>query len=395
LPIESTILAYEAQRASAAAIATAIAQALPAAPAPAKILIANQSDTAAILQLRIVLAQANLLNDRIDRLTPMLKHLSCVKSKPLRTLSFSLTQTPLGPLFSTPTDIASMVSTAASLTAENESLSTAQGNLGNVSLSSLVAEDIVANAPAGNIAVYTPSTIPPHLLGVTPSGPDLHGTYLYSTLNALEESRNNLESEADDTIGTKACQNDKSDPNVAAARTLVTAATSSVDAFESSLFSVSAPSAAGVSTQAGTSGKPSAPQQAASSPNPPGPSLSQLLYADLMIHALALSDKTPSSLNDVYILSLQALESGGSQLNKQRLFAGTHSSYSGGAVAAFSLVRNDGSLACSGVTYGYRGFIKADDFAHAITPLVNPTPLPGTNNVLPDANAAPVCQTPR
>lgn len=389
LPIESTILAYEALQASANSIANAIGPNLVSQSPPSKLLIATQNDTTAILQLRVVLAQAHLLNSRVDNISHLLGHLQCARPKvaggpPRPSPIFSgLNLNPVGKLFATPSDISAMVAAAASISATTESLTTASGNLGDVSLMNLVAGNLTAHNPATMLAVYVPSMLPPHVYGIAAGLPDLRGTYLYTALNNLEWSRNNLQFEANNTIGTKACSKD---PNVATAKDLVAGATTAVDAFESSLFgaSASAPSA---------SGQPAAPQ-AGTSYSSPVP-LAQLLSTDLMLHQVVFPQRDPATfLNDLYLLSVHALESGGSQLTKQQLFLGSRSYYSGGAVAAFSLFNEDGSVMCTGVTFGYRGFIRAGDVTYAIAQPGGSVSPPGTQNLLPNTMTAapPVCR---
>lgn len=410
LPIESTILAYEALQASANSIAGAIGPTLTSSTPPAKLIVATPNDLSAIFQLRVILQQARILNSRVDNVAHVLGHLQCaqqkgVKGPPRPSPLFSgLNLNPVGKLFASPADITAMVTAAASISAVTESVATASGNLGDVSLVNLVAGDLSAGNTAAMLAVYVPSMTPPHIYGISSGAPDLHGTYLYSALNNLEWSRTNLQVEANHTIGTKGCAKD---PNLAAAKDLVVGATAAVDAFESSLFGTS--SSPGGQGPAPTAGSAPAPASGAGSaqPNAPGPGaqagspftstapVAQLLYIDLMIHQVAFpASNATTFLKDVYLLSVHALESGGSQLTHQQLFLGSRYYYSGGAVAAFALFNEDGSVMCTGVTYGYRGFIRADDFAHAITPLSGPVSPPGTNNVLPSTHtaAAPACR---
>jgi hypothetical protein len=106
-----------------------------------------------------------------------------------------------------------------------------------------------------------------------------------------------------------------------------------------------------------------------------------------MLHQIASFEPSGSNLNDVYFLSVHALESGGTQLTKTQMFLGSRVYYSGGAVATYSLVEADGKTLCSGIAYGYRGFVKADDLAWGVQPVVGAntqTTIPGTQNALPN-----------
>jgi hypothetical protein len=87
------------------------------------------------------------------------------------------------------------------------------------------------------------------------------------------------------------------------------------------------------------------------------------------------------------LLAVHALESGGSQYSKTNLFLGTRLYFSGGAVATFALMRSDGAITCSGLAYGYRGLVRADDFNYAVQAAPNGTAavVPGTNDALPNA----------
>ena len=53
------------------------------------------------------------------------------------------------------------------------------------------------------------------------------------------------------------------------------------------------------------------------------------------------------------MLSLKALESGGTLLKSGNALTGTKTSYSGGAVGTYALFRLNGNVACSGVFFNY------------------------------------------
>jgi hypothetical protein len=113
-------------------------------------------------------------------------------------------------------------------------------------------------------------------------------------------------------------------------------------------------------------------------------------------YAAPTSGEQPSLiLKDVYILSVHALESGGTQLTKTAMFLGTRVFFSGGAAATFTLVDSGGSMRCSGIAYGYRGYVKADDFALGVKPVVGtstPSVVPATQDALPNGQGyTPIC----
>jgi hypothetical protein len=91
--------------------------------------------------------------------------------------------------------------------------------------------------------------------------------------------------------------------------------------------------------------------------------LQQLLYADLLLHSISPADQRKQAL---LFLSLHALESGGSQLSKSNLFLGSRIYFSGGAVASFTLYSSESSVLCSGIGYGFKGYIREKDVEHVI-----------------------------
>jgi hypothetical protein len=173
---------------------------------------------------------------------------------------------------------------------------------------------------------------------------------------------------ADKKLGSPPCQVATNALAVAAATAEVTQTINAVDGFETSLFtgqgfSPSPPqNGAQSSAQMAAPGQPQAAPAAAQPVTSSGTAFQQLLYADLMLQQL----KASTAISDVYLLSVHALESGGDAMTKSSLFVGSRVLFSGGAVATFSLFRNDGTFMCSGVSYGYRGFIQEKDISAAI-----------------------------
>ncbi len=83
--------------------------------------------------------------------------------------------------------------------------------------------------------------------------------------------------------------------------------------------------------------------------------LNAVLRADGM--ALELDAASPDAMSGAnglwYVLSLKALESGGTLLKSGNGITGTKTSYSGGAVGTYALFRLNGNVACSGVFFNY------------------------------------------
>jgi len=83
--------------------------------------------------------------------------------------------------------------------------------------------------------------------------------------------------------------------------------------------------------------------------------LSAVLRADGLAQELdAASPDARSGANGIwYVLSLKALESGGTLLKSGNGITGTKTSYSGGAVGTYALFHLNGNIACSGVFFNY------------------------------------------
>jgi len=93
-------------------------------------------------------------------------------------------------------------------------------------------------------------------------------------------------------------------------------------------------------------------------PAPQTPVISHLnavLRADGLAQELdAASPDARSGANGIwYVLSLKALESGGTLLKSGNAITGTKTSYSGGAIGTYALFRLNGNVACSGVFFNY------------------------------------------
>lgn len=84
--------------------------------------------------------------------------------------------------------------------------------------------------------------------------------------------------------------------------------------------------------------------------------LNAVLRADGLAQEMdAASPDARSGANGVwYVLSLTALESGGTLLKSGNAITGTKTSYSGGAVGTYSLFHLNGNVACSGVFFNYQ-----------------------------------------
>jgi hypothetical protein len=390
-PIESTILAYKVLLANA----KKIDDSLNVKTKGKVVVIGTSTDIAAFIQLRIVLAQAGILRNRLETLTAALGQIK----KPSYANAPQKPPVKLGTGFiAGPADIATLIQTLGSITAVNESLSTSSGSLNDSTLINLIAQGI------GGASVYVPSSNAPHLL----TDSDVSNTLIGDALTRLEAARRDAFAESvsylqaiqDAQIVAPTPKGGKvfSDQEIDAAgqflekSTSITAIVNAVaqsaivvDGFETSLFT-----GQGVSnnnagqpnnpSQPNNSGQPAFPaanpapplppaapaqsnQNAPSQnqgqnqlgPTPSGVTLQQILSVDLLLHDLLTN---PAYSSKVQLLSVHALESGGSQLTKSNLFLGSRIYFSGGAVATFGLYDANGTLECSGVGYGYKGYIR-------------------------------------
>jgi hypothetical protein len=390
-PIESTILAYKILVADAAKIA----ESLGTNTAGKIVVIGTSNDIAAIIQLRIVLSQAGILEQRLRNLTTELNKIALpnyahavIKGNPRLGAGF----------IASPAEVATLIQTLGSITAVNQTLSSAPGALNDATLISLIAKALTAGS------VYIPSVYPPNLITAT----DINNTNIGTALRRLETARqeainssNTYLQEVQDagivaTTVKGAANPIYSDAEIDAAGAFaekavtitlltnaVTLASAAVDGFETSLFTGQGYSPAIPSqpdtpnTTASTPATPALPAPTPapilpSTPAPTGPapassqnqgqqpvtasgtSFQQMISADLLLGQI-LSNPTSSKLE---LLSVHALESGGSQLSKSNLFLGSRIYFGGGAVASFALYDSSGAVICSGVGYGYKGNIR-------------------------------------
>jgi hypothetical protein len=113
------------------------------------------------------------------------------------------------------------------------------------------------------------------------------------------------------------------------------------------------------------------PGVAAGEPKPVISHLNAVMRADGLAQELdsASPDARSGANGNWYVLSLQALESGGTLLKSGNAIKGTKTSYSGGAVGTYSFFRLNGNVACSGVFFNY----EAPTLTSKIPDLLNST----------------------
>lgn len=422
MAIESTIFAY----AALAADADKLAQAISPKVSGQVVVIATPADFTSLVQWRIVMAQADLLHGRA------------------RSTLKSLTDIPIPPEFAGVTkkgaafgagpvpsaaDIQTLVQTAASISAVNESLSVASAALTTTPLANLLA----ARLSEKGAAVYIPATYPPGLLRRS----NLDETFIGNKLHQLEGDRTDaitqtelsLQALADakqlkELHGTpemgaqksaeieagksaalrfKYLYENKINAGIAALASIVQA----IDNFEAALLTGQASAAPAPKAKkekpSESAGPPNGPKPLVAPPHPADPeasaddaddaatpekaisaspsTLPQILVADLLAHQIWNGVEAPDAetLNRLHILVLQTLESGGGQLTRSSLFSGSRIYFSGGAVSTFSLYSVDGALECGGYAYAYRGYIKNSEFTKALDANTAPSGAVETN----------------
>jgi hypothetical protein len=102
----------------------------------------------------------------------------------------------------------------------------------------------------------------------------------------------------------------------------------------------------------------------ATTPAPPQPVISHLnavLRADGLAQEIAAAspDAQASENGGWFLLSLKALESGGTELKTGNVIRGSKAIFSGGSVGTYSLFRLTGSVVCSGVFFNYSGALES------------------------------------
>ena len=210
LPMEATILAYKVL----SAYATKMADAINNKVTNQVVIIGTSNDIAAIIQLRIVLGQADILKRRLADLTREL------------TAEQRHYQPKFGaaPFIAGPSDVATLIQTLGSITAVNQALSSSEAALNDATLISLLADKIKAK-------VFIPSVFPPNLFPSNLMKNNLSETYIGEALNDLESQRMKAVEAA------LAAQSSKNkDPGINTCVNLIWAASAAVDAFETSLF---------------------------------------------------------------------------------------------------------------------------------------------------------------
>ncbi len=398
LAMESIVLEYQTLAESASRMDTAIKTAINLQNNPhASIVIATNADIGALVQLQATLGQEQTIAARLVQLKAAIKSpkgrdqsFKCnpagkapapaprpSSTQSVSALAFGLDGVPAF-LTTNAAAIQTLIQTIASVGAVTETVAPAPGALSDTSLINLVAHGL----ENGVVNVYVPSVYPPGLVNHSFTGWSLIGF----AIQRLEKSRAKLYAAADAKILDPDCQANITDTNgalvtdkngmplkvnqatITQITTEVTAASSLVDSYETSLFGGQAPAPPAAATAPAAS--PAAPAGAPAAATPPsGTTLQQLLYADLLLRMLGATPENPvlDPKQPYYLISVHSLESGGNTLTKANLFAGSHVFFSGGAISTFGVFRGDGSYLCSGISYGYRGFVPEDRMTAAIT----------------------------
>ena len=368
LPIESTILAYQALSAEALQIAGGLRKRV----VGHRVVIGTARDIDAIIQLRILIAQTAGLQLRISGLDRRLSTFTCGRPTPTPTPKHAVTIAGIAP--QSVSDLVSLINAAAPITAVNQTISPASVSLADASLVNLVAASLETSA------TYVPSVFPPGLIAgyVDPKSTpmyhfDLRQTFIGQALANLDAARQRLLENADKALYEKCNSNAAS--KVLASEVATTAV--SVTDFENALFAgQNVASKNDLVTLFGNRSFNSLNREGSNGQGKDltrqpesgaGAMLQQVLSADLLLQQLPKDMTSGTPGDQVLFLAVHMLESGGSDLTKSNLFSGSRIYFSGGAVATFALFRSDGGAICGGVSYGYRGFVAADGMSNAVS----------------------------
>jgi hypothetical protein len=406
LSIESVLFSYKALGADAQAISQEISD---ITSNQDLVIIVTPQDTSAFVQWRSVLQQLHLLQARAgERPRPNDVNLpEYSKAKPAAR-PHAAGEAYIASL----QDIQTLIQTLATMFAVNESVSPAAGAITDVPLVNAVARDLSSS----QLNVYVPSLYPPNLF----SRNDLSDTFIGKDLQALETARFDITSDIQEfqgaldianSIAKEGASPDYTPDDVKLAKrfiatrtsemkALISAATglvAAIDTFEATLFTGQspAPPPSSVTPNQPGSPKPQPPVsnsnsalnqtgnqnlnqnpnqnanqntgQNTNSPvpslnfnNTPGSVLQQILPADLLAYKIwgATAKPEDKQLKKIHVLTVHALESGGTQLTKSNLFLGSRVYFSGGSVATFSLFDVTGAVECAGYVYDYTGFTR-------------------------------------
>ena len=278
--IETTILAYQGLQSDAGGIAAAVANNLPSG---SRVIVATPPDVVALLQLRIVLSQIGVLNDRMNELRTVLYGLGCrpttLQITPAQVNSGSFI-TPVLSLFSTPGNIQTMVSTIASLTSSTESVTGQMGNFTDPTLVTMVAQNL--NHSGKPLRVFVPGVAPPNWSSVPPPkdsktsviDSDRNQSFLYQGVRTLELNRSHLQEEAFSAQNNPKKPQCKKDANLAKTLKLIDAASAASDKFVSALIGgPAAPSSSLLGEQPAdsTGAKPGSAKPGPAKPTPGAP----------------------------------------------------------------------------------------------------------------------------
>ena len=165
----------------------------------------------------------------------------------------------------------------------------------------------------------------------------------------------------------------------------ITGLINSIDTFVTTLTGGAPPSTSTnppTSGSTSTSGTPTTGMMPGAQPMAAGnsiPPIVSVLSADGLAQVIGAKSLgvAPRSkfenVSDWRVLSLKALESGGSLITESNIL-GSKVYFSGGAVATYSLFKLSGSVSCSGNVYDYGGYIRAKKFSKEFSrPDIDPT----------------------
>ncbi len=251
----------------------------------------------------------------------------------------------------------SLGSTILSMIPAGQALTFAQALLSTTSESAPVEGNILDDTLINDVSGHLRS------LGVVVIIPD---TYMPGSLTTIDQRRSPFLSKFGDLLKARVCldpaKSDDQSTTPGADRNAQVelekkAIAESIDGFLKGLADsgiAMPPKPASTTTPATTSTTPASPQPVISH-------LNAVLRADGLAQEIAAASPDAQANENAgwFLLSLKALESGGTELKTGNVIRGSKAIFSGGSVGTYSLFRLTGSVICSGVFFNYSGALES------------------------------------
>lgn len=359
--IESEMMTYSAMDAEAQAVACGIARNLgaadekctprgTAAPEGGIVIVSSPSSALAEYQVwRTDLSTMVMLTARAEHYCPKTGQRGASSSSLGSTI---LSMIPAGQAFTF----------AQALFSTTSESSPVQGNI----VDDTLINDVAGHLRAIGVLAVIPDTYMPHSLGAIDPR---HSPFL-SKFGDLLKARACLDPGQKKAEGQAAEPEDQDNSRVEPEKQVIASA---IDNFVKSLTD----SAIAFGPKPATTGSTTTTTPATTAPQPTMSHLNAVLRADGLAQELGVTSAEAGSGEGAgwYLLSLKALESGGTELKSGNAIRGTKTSFSGGAVGTYALFRLTGTVVCSGVFFNYASALESSKIPKMLAGA--PTDAPG------------------